>query len=198
VQAMVGSYSYDERRGVRDVSWTMFYGLCKGLALAAAPFAPEVVVGLARGGLYPAMQIAHLMRIDIVPARLTRRIRDTVVRADPVWLSRPGAELAAKRVLVVDEICDSGQTLRMARDEVLRVGSAEVRTCVLYAHTRRVDVPDFVGLVTDELVLNPWDREILVDDRFVAHPEYLGAGAAQGIRPELLTLGVEPIAAAKG
>lgn len=193
-----GSYSYAERRGVRDVSWTDFYGLCKGLALAAAAFRPDVVVGLLRGGVYPAMQIAHLLRTDFLAVRLTRRVRDEVVRADPLWLVRPDATVAGRRVLVVDEVCDSGQTLRMARDEVLRAGAAGVATCVLYAHTRHVEVPDLIGLISDELLLNPWDREILVDGRFTTSPEYVAACAAQGAPGEGLPLGVDPWPPARG
>jgi hypothetical protein len=55
---------------------------------------------------------------------------------------------------------------------------------VLYAHTWGVDAPDYIGLVTDALLLNPWDREILRDEEFQFHPEYVHGLALQGIAPE--------------
>jgi hypothetical protein len=52
---------------------------------------------------------------------------------------------------------------------------------VLYAHTWGADVPDYVALVSDALLLNPWDREIFKDGQFQFHPEYVGALAEQGV-----------------
>jgi hypoxanthine phosphoribosyltransferase len=196
-RGMTGSYSYAERRGVRDVSWTDFYALCKGLARAVDAFDPEVVVGLARGGLYPAMQIAHLRRAEFLVVRLTRRVRDRVVHDSPVWMVRPDAGLAGRRALIVDEISDSGETLRIARDEVLRVGATAAATCVLYAHARGAAVPDYIGLISDELILNPWDREVLADGRFTVAAEYADACALQGIDPAVPDPHIAAIAPAK-
>ncbi len=84
----------------------------------------------------------------------------------------PPPAVAGKRVLVVDEISSSGETLRMVRDKLVHIGARQVRCAVLYAHTRGVDIPDYIGIITDALVLNPWDREILRDGQFIFHPEY--------------------------
>ena len=51
---------------------------------------------------------------------------------------------------------------------------------VLYAHVGGSGVPDYVGIITDELVLNPWDREIYVNGEFRYHPEYVEALVNQG------------------
>jgi hypothetical protein len=55
------------------------------------------------------------------------------------------------------------------------MGARQVRSAVLYAHTRGVELPDYIGIVTDALVLNPWDREILREGQFIFHPEYSSA-----------------------
>jgi hypothetical protein len=54
---------------------------------------------------------------------------------------------------------------------------------VLYAHSWGAAVPDYIGLITDALILNPWDREILRDEEFQFHPEYVDALAQQGVEP---------------
>jgi hypothetical protein len=86
-------------------------------------------------------------------------------------------------VLIVDEICGAGETLAMVNEKVKAMGAREVRSAVLYAHTWGVAVPDYIGLVTDALLLNPWDREVLRDGVFQFHPEYAGALAHQGMHP---------------
>jgi hypothetical protein len=52
---------------------------------------------------------------------------------------------------------------------------------VLYAHSWGTGVPDYIGLITDELIMNPWDREIYRDGEFHVHPEYVEALKQQGL-----------------
>lgn len=177
-------YDYSSRHGVRPVSWEDFHGLCKALAAGVAPWRPEVILAVGRGGFYPGTLVAHLLWAEIYPVRLTRRANDVVVRERPVWLLEPPALVVDKRVLVIDEISSTGETLALVREKALALGAAGVRCAVLYAHTWGTAVPDYIGLVSDELLMNPWDREIYRDGAFVLHPEYAGALAQQGIEPD--------------
>lgn len=87
----------------------------------------------------------------------------------------------------------------MVTDEVGQMRAGEVRSAVLYAHTWGVSVPNYIGIVTDALLLNPWDREILSDGVFRLHPEYVGALAHQGIEPDSsLLVDAKTIQLAKG
>jgi uncharacterized protein len=186
-------YDYENRQGIRPISWEDFHALCKGLALAIAPYDPEIILGIARAGLYPATLISHLLRCELYGIRLTRRRKDVVEQATPVWLQRPPDAVAGRRVLIVDEICDSGETLGLARPEVLRMGASQALCAVLYSHSWGQSVPDYAGLISDALLMNPWDREIVQDGEIVFHPEYAGALASQGITPEpalLLDVGI--------
>jgi hypoxanthine phosphoribosyltransferase len=175
------SYDYANRHGLRPISWNDFHGLCQAIALAAAEFKPEIIIALGRGGFYPGTLIAHLLRTEIYPVRLSRRVNDVVVYDDPVWLLDPPALVQGKRVLMVDEICDSGQTLQVAVEKLVAMEVAAVKTAVLYSHTWGANIPDTIGLITDALLLNPWDREAVVDGRIQFHSEYVSAFAQQGI-----------------
>jgi hypoxanthine phosphoribosyltransferase len=176
-------YSYESRRGVLPVSWDDFAATYKGLALAVAPYEPDVILGVARGGLYPATLLSHLLQAELYPIRLTRRFKDAVVHGQPIWLVRPPATIADQKVLIVDEICSGGTTIAMVRDEVRQLGARESRSAVLYAHRRGADIPDYIGIISDALILNPGDREIVRAGRFVPHPEYLHAFRQQGLGP---------------
>jgi hypoxanthine phosphoribosyltransferase len=106
------------------------------------------------------------------------------VHESPRWLVEPPGLVQGRRVLVVDEISSSGETLRMVKEKAAALGAAEARGAVLYAHSWGVDVPDYIGLVSDALLLNPWDREIYRDGEFQFHPEYVEALAQQGVTPD--------------
>jgi hypoxanthine phosphoribosyltransferase len=177
-------YGYSTRKGLLSISWADFHGICKALARAAFCFRPEIVLPIGRGGYYPGTLIAHLLQTEVYPVRVSRRVRDAVTYDRPRWLVPPPPLVEGRRVLVVDEICSSGESLPMVKDRVVAMGAREARCAVLYAHSGGVSVPDYVGLVTDALLLNPWDREILTEDGFQFHPEYVAALAEQGMTPE--------------
>jgi hypothetical protein len=75
-----------------------------------------------------------------------------------------------KRVLIVDETCDSGDTLRLAVSACVNAGATEVRTAVCFKTGPYR--PDFWALETESTIVLPWDREILVDDELVPNPLY--------------------------
>jgi hypoxanthine phosphoribosyltransferase len=178
------SYDYSNRTGVTPVSWEYFHGLCKGLALAVSPFAPQLILPIGRGGYYPGTLLAHMLQVEVYPVRLSRRLNDVVVHASPQWLLEPPHCVQGQRVLIVDEICASGETLLLVKQKVQDLSATAMRSAVLYAHHGGASVPDYIGLVSDDLLLNPWDREVLRDGQFQFHPEYVDALAQQGLAPE--------------
>lgn len=182
-------YDYSTRKGIRPISWEDFHGLCKALAAAASSFEPEIILPVGRGGYYPGTLISHMLQVEVYPVRLSRRVKDVEEHASPQWIIEPPAAVVGKRVLVVDEICSSGETLQMVKEKATSLGASFVRSAVLYSHSWGISVPDYIGLITDELILNPWDREIYKDGGFQFHPEYVEALAQQGLEaePELLT-----------
>lgn len=181
---MTTPYDYSTRKGIRPISWNDFHGLVKSLVVSIAPWQPEFIVPIGRGGYYPGALLAHILQVEVFPVRLTRRLNDAVVREEPIWIVEPPTIIAGHRILVVDEIASTGRTLQIVREKAMDLGAGDVRSAVLYAHTWGSDVPDYIGLITDDLVLNPWDREIFQNGRFSFHPEYIQALADQGLDAE--------------
>ncbi|NIR47327.1 hypothetical protein GWO43_02480 [candidate division KSB1 bacterium] len=177
-------YEYSARVGIHPISWEDFHSICKGLARAVSTYSPEIILAIGRGGYYPGTLLSHLLQAEIYPIRLSRRLNDIVRYKIPKWLVEPPAAIHDHRVLIVDEICATGGTIIMAKEKTKTLGAKEVRSAVLYAHTWGVKVPDYIGLITDALILNPWDREILRDGNFIFHPEYVNALSHQGRKPE--------------
>jgi hypoxanthine phosphoribosyltransferase len=176
--------NYETRKGVQPISWENFHSICRGLALAVAKFDPQVILGVARGGSYAGTLISHLLQKDFYAIYLTRRHQDQKVSEQPQWQVRPPEIVRGQRVLVVDEISSSGETLRLAREELAHLGAGEARCAVMYAHSWGVATPDYIGLISDALIINPWDREIVQDGQVIFHPEYTYALGLQNITPD--------------
>ena len=137
--------------------------------------------------------MAHILRIELHPIRISRRVNDVVTFEKPQWITPPPPAVRDRHILVVDEICDSGETLTIVKDAVISMGAREVRCAVLYAHTWGAPIPDYIGLITDALLLNPWDREIWENGDFHFHPEYVDALAQQGLEPDSSMLVDAPV-----
>ena len=84
--------------------------------------------------------------------------------------------MRGRRVLVVDETCDTGATIQLAVAAVRNAGAAQVRTAVSFK-TGEFE-PDFHALATESAIVLPWDREILIDGALVPNPLYEDALAA--------------------
>lgn len=157
-----------------EVDWAMFGELCRALALKVArEYDPEIIVGIARAGVIPGAVIASILRLDFYSMKISRRSgEDDDVRERPEVLSAAPREVAGKRVLIVDEITTSGDTLRLALAAVRDVHPSEVRTATSFARTTGYH-PDFSALTMDANVIFPWDRKIFDGDELIVNPRYV-------------------------
>jgi len=192
-------YDYSTRKGIRPISWDDFHGICKALVQAVAPFAPQIILPIGRGGYYAGTLLSHMLQVEVYPVRVSRRVNDVVMYDSPRWLAEPPALVEGQRVLIVDEICGVGETIGMVKSKVESMGASAIRSAVMYAHSWGVHVPDYVGIISDELLINPWDREVFRNGGFQFHPEYVEALAQQGLEPsDDLRIPATPFTLAKG
>jgi hypoxanthine phosphoribosyltransferase len=162
----------DPSKGVLEVDWTLFGELSRALALKVArDFDPDVVVGIANAGVIPGATIAAILDRPFHSMLVSRRYRpDDSVRETPEIFGQAPAGLRGQRVLLVDETCDSGDTLRLAKAAIVNSGAEQVRTAVGF-RTGPYD-PDFAGMATEAAIVLPWDRELLVDGELITNPVY--------------------------
>lgn len=169
------SYDYAHRTGIEEITWERFAELTRILVEKLAPFNIEAVVGTARAGLFPATAVSLMLRREFYPARVSRRVNDEVLFQHPQWIVDVAAEVQDKIVAVVDEIADTGGTLAMVAQRAKDKGAARVITASLVTHTWANPLSDVVALVTDALVLFPWDRQVYVEGQWQDHPELIEA-----------------------
>jgi len=155
-----------------DLSWEMFGELCRALALRVArDYDPEVVIGVARAGVIPGAVIASILRLDFYSMRISRKDGGEMVRARPEIMSAAPAQAAGRRVLLVDEIATSGDTLRLGLAAVRDMGPTEVRTATCFVRPQGYK-PDYFALETGDTVVFPWDRKVFEDDELIVNPRY--------------------------
>jgi hypoxanthine phosphoribosyltransferase len=164
-------YTAEPAKGVFEVDWPLFGELSRALALRVArAYDPEVVIGVATAGVVPGAVVAAILDREFHSLIVSRRYRSEETRSTPEVFGEVPPVVRGRRVLVVDETCDSGATIQLAVAAVLNAGAAEVRTAVSFK-TGEYE-PDFHALATESAIVLPWDREILIDGALVPNPLY--------------------------
>jgi len=176
LQPGAGSDRSRQKSQFREISWAQFDRLVQGLARQIQKhYAPQAVVGVAHGGVFVGGAIASALACDFYPVRISRRSRDRVVRVRPRMFGKMPAELKGRRVLVVDDVAASGDTLELARALAKKAGAREVATACLLSRPGGF-APDWTALPTDEFFVFPWDYEPVAQDaRFDIDPNVAGA-----------------------
>lgn len=153
-----------QSKRVRLVTWSEVQRWTDNLGqqMVEGRFAPEVIIGITRGGWVPAtllsdwFQIIDLHTIKIEHHGIARTRSGRAILTEPLYI-----HLYDKRVLVLDDISNTGQSLALAVDKVKETGPREVRTAALMVD-RRCKVPvDYFYLIFDpgewDRVIFPWD-----------------------------------------
>ena len=163
--------SVEHSKGVFEVEWPLFGELSRALALKVArSYDPDLVIGIATAGVIPGAVIAAILGREFHSMVVSRRFGADTVRETPAVLSAAPASARGRRVLVVDETCDTGDTIRLAVASMVNAGAIEVRTAVAFQTGSYM--PDFHALATESAIILPWDREVLLDGELVTNPLY--------------------------
>ena len=147
-------------------------------------------------GVVPGAVIAATLDRPFYSILVSRRYKADAVRESPAVFGSAPAEVRGCRVLVVDETCDSGATLRLAVAAVVEAGATEVRTAVSF-RTGPYE-PDFHALATESTIVLPWDREVLLGGEMVVNPLYrdaLGVPPPAGLPASFVEEHPEPMPA---
>ncbi|MBI4162799.1 MAG: hypothetical protein HY513_03885 [Candidatus Aenigmarchaeota archaeon] len=115
-------------------------------------YRPDVVVGIGRGGVIPALLLAHRLDVKEMYFLTVRKEGDKrVVRTE---ITTP---LEGRNILLVEDMLESGRSLIVAK-EYLQGRGANIRTAALYSTADAEIIPDFYIRKLDAVVHFPWER----------------------------------------
>ncbi|MCW2741092.1 MAG: Xanthine phosphoribosyltransferase [Blastococcus sp.] len=121
-------------------------------------YRPDLILSIARGGLFLAgalgyaLDVKNLFTMNVeFYTGIDQRLDLPVVL--PPTLDR--VDITGSRVLVADDVADTGKTLELVRDFCTGY-VAEVRTAVIYEKPQSVVTSDYVWRRTDRWIDFPW------------------------------------------
>jgi hypoxanthine phosphoribosyltransferase len=118
-------------------------------------FEPDVVLGLSRGGLIPAIAMSHHFEVPLEIAFCSTYVNKEKVRKAKVLLPMLNRY---NRILIVDDIFDTGDTLEEVEDKLMIAGTYVFKSAVLVSKSK--DNPDYsvIKVPKKTWVKFPWEK----------------------------------------
>jgi hypoxanthine phosphoribosyltransferase len=142
------------------LTWEMYHDAAGQLAgtIKASGFRPDLLLGIARGGMFLATSLAYeldskalyLVNVEYYEG-VDQRLETPVILPPEPNLR----DLASKKVLLIDDVADTGHTLKAVAD-LCAAEVAEVRITTLYSKPRSVVQPDWAWRETEAWIDFPW------------------------------------------
>lgn len=143
------------------LGWNEAYELTLELCakLREDGFEPSLIVGISRGGLVPARIASDFfgrdIHITIVKVEFYSDIAKT--RDEPVISEGLRVDVEGKRVLLVDDVADTGKSLALIYSLLKERGAKEVKILTLYKKPWTIIDPDYYAKETEAWVIFPWE-----------------------------------------
>jgi len=157
-------------------SWDQLYGLLLNLseAVRKSGFEADLMVGVSRGGWIPARIMSDLLEnpnLANVTAEFYVGVAET--RQEPSITQPVSASVDGKKVLVVDDLADTGKSLKIVNAHLKNQGASEVRIATIYYKPWSITVPDYYEKETRRWIVFPWEQKETVK-KIVE--KFIGAG----------------------
>lgn len=121
-------------------------------AIEAADWAPDLLVGIGRGGLVPAVYLSHRLNRPMLSIDYSSASADAALADVAVWSA------TGTRLLILDDINDSGGTIAALRERLGDKGAAmaHLRFAVLLNNSRSGQHVDYWSEMIDRTTDKRW------------------------------------------
>lgn len=150
-----------ERFPCQLISWDEAYELARKLAskIKASPFRPDLVIAIGRGGYVPARVVCDYLLHSMLTSIKIEHWDIAASRREEATVRFPlKVDVHGKSILIIDDVTDTGETLRTAVDYVKGQGAGDIKTGVLQHKTTSSYVPDFCAEIIRDWrwIIYPW------------------------------------------
>ena len=142
-------------------SWDQTYDMLIELAkrVKDSGFKTDLIIGVCRGGWAPARVMSDLLEnANTASIRIEFYLAPGVTARKPVISQAVMVPLKGVNVLVVDDVSDTGESLKVAVEHLDVCGAKAIKTATLYYKPQSIFKPDFFIIQTEQWIIFPWER----------------------------------------
>jgi hypoxanthine phosphoribosyltransferase len=162
-------------------SWGQIYTqlLKQAECICRSGFKPDIIVGICRGGWVPARVLSDLLDNPNLANVRTESYTGIGKAGDPILTQYISIDIKGKKVLVVDEVADSGRSLQLVVDYIQKQGVSEIKTATVYYKPTCAIKPDYYGKETRNWIIFPWDTKEALKEIFETYKDNSAQLAAE-------------------
>jgi hypoxanthine phosphoribosyltransferase len=141
-------------------TWNQIYKMLLSIAekIRKDNFHPDVIVGVSRGGWPPARVLSDLLdNPNLANVRVEFYLGVAETKGEPTLTQPVSTTVLDKKVLVVDEVADTGKSLEIIKRHLEKEGSTEVRIATVYYKPWSIITPDYYAKETSRWIVFPWE-----------------------------------------
>ena len=141
-------------------TWNQIYQMLLNLAdkIRKNGFKPDIIVGVSRGGWPPARVLSDLLdNPNLANVRAEFYIGVAETKGEPVLTQPVSMNVEDKKVLVVDEVADTGKSLKLVKEHLLNSGASEVKIATVYYKPWSIVKPDYYEKESSLWIVFPWE-----------------------------------------
>lgn len=141
-------------------NWNQIYNMLLNIAdkIRKTSFKPDMIVGVSRGGWPPARVLSDLLDIpNLVNVRAEFYLNVAETKGEPTLTQPISTNITNKKVLIVDEVADTGKSLELVKKHAQEQDAEEVRIATVYYKPWSVVKPDYYEKETSHWIVFPWE-----------------------------------------
>ena len=146
-------------------SWDQIYTLllCLAEKIQKSGFKPDVIIGVSRGGWIPARIMSDILENPKLTNVTTEfYIGITKTKNEPTITQQVSLPVKDKKILVVDDLVDTGKSLKLLTEYLQNIGAAEIKIATIYCKPWSVTFPHYYEKMTRYWVIFPWERKEMI------------------------------------
>ncbi len=122
-------------------------------------FIPDAIVAILTGGVIPAKLLSDLLDIDVIKYVDIKFYRGVKKHQEkPVIKAIYAEDLENKKVLIIDDVADTGETLEAGQNVISMLGPELIKTATIYVKPWSRKFPDYYFKSIDKWIIFPWDK----------------------------------------
>jgi hypothetical protein len=141
-------------------TWNQMYDMLLNLTekIRKNGFKPDIIVGVSRGGWPPARVLSDLMgNPNLANVRVEFYLGVAETKGEPTLTQPVSVAVDGKKILLVDEVADTGKSLKLVKKHLTENGATEVKIATVYYKPWSIIKPDYYEKETRHWIVFPWE-----------------------------------------
>ncbi|KON33185.1 MAG: hypothetical protein AC479_05435 [miscellaneous Crenarchaeota group-6 archaeon AD8-1] len=121
-------------------------------------FIPNIIIAVTRGGWIPARLLSDLLEVHNITTIGIKSYSNIATKMNqPIINQKLKILISGKKILLVDDVADSGESLQLAKKHILKQNNVELKIATIYKKNKSKIDPDYYEKTIKNWIIFPWE-----------------------------------------